>query len=102
MNVVDLANRHAEMFTDEFLDWLPSNLHVWYAFRDETFRAIGAGYRRYSSKMIIHHLRHHTSVAERGSGFKISNNTSPYLPRLFDLAYPHLEGLFSYKEVIHE
>lgn len=87
------------MFTDKFIAWLPDNWHVWDAFVEETFKIIACNTRHYSARTILHYLRHHTTVTERSdSGWKLNNDYSPYLARLFDLKYPQLAGLFEYRE----
>lgn len=81
---VALAMEHPEQFTNEFMAWLPDNHHVWCAFVYEAFRVIRRGFKHYSARTIIHVLRHHSAVTEVGSQWKINNNHSPYLARLFD------------------
>ena len=95
---IDLIGQNREQFSDEFVEWFPKNEHIWKLFVRETFAVIGVGFKHYSARTIIHFLRHHTAVMERTlSGFKISNNTSPYLARLFALAYPDRAYIFRYK-----
>jgi hypothetical protein len=87
-----------EQFSDEFLDWLPKNEHVWKAFVKETDKVIRAGFKHYSARTIIHVLRHHSAIKEKGGEWKISNNSSPYLARLFALAHPKHAAIFKYKQ----
>ena len=89
--------RHADKFTDEFILWLPSNRHIWDAFVAEAFKVIRAGFKHYSTKTIIHVLRHHSALHESGGEWKLNNNISPYLARLFDLCYPQHAGLWEYR-----
>lgn len=91
-----LAN-HADQFTDEFVNWLPENTHIWDAFVSEAFKIRQKGFKHYSARTIVHFLRHHSALQENGSGWKINNNHSPYLARLFDLRYPHAAGLWEYR-----
>lgn len=93
-----LAAEHAEQFTPQFLDWLPCNLAIYDQFCAETFKVIACGFRHYSSRTILHVIRHHSALEERSdSGWKINNNHSPYLARLFDLHHPQHAGLFSHR-----
>lgn len=92
-----ILNKHRDQFSKEFLDWFPQNQHIWIAFVSETSKVINAGFSHYSSKTIIHVLRHHSALAERNSGWKINNNISPYLARLFALTYPQHKDLFEYR-----
>jgi len=96
--VLDILDEHASLFSGEFMDWLPDNLHVWDAFCQEAFAVRQAGYTHYSARTIIHFLRHHSAVAEKNGEWKINNNHSPYLARLFDLRFPHAAGLWQYRE----
>lgn len=95
--VVEFAQRNADKLSQEFLDWLPKNLHIWDAFQKETFKVIRMGFQHYSSRTIIEVLRHHTALTERDSQWKISNNVQPYLSRLFAAMYPLHAGLFEFK-----
>ena len=93
-----MALRHHEKFADEFLEWLPVNLHVWDAFVDEAKKIINRGFKHYSARTIICVMRHHSAVAEKDGEYKINNNHSPYFARLFDLMYPQHAGLWEYRE----
>lgn len=95
---VDMVEANPKLFTQEFRVWLPKNLHIWDAFVQESTRVIDRGFQHYSARTIIHVLRHHSALVENGTGeWKISNNTSPYLSRLFGLMYPAHKDLFSNK-----
>lgn len=91
------AQLHPGKFTAEFLDWLPDNLHVYDAFEREARRVHGRGFKHYSARTIVHVLRHHSALAEVGDGWKLNNNHSPYLARLFDLLNPGMAGLWEYR-----
>lgn len=95
--ILDTAAAHAAILSQEFIDWLPHNLHVWNAFVAETMKVIKRGHTHYSSRTILEFLRHHTATTEQYSEWKINNNLQPYLARLFDAAYPELAGLFEYR-----
>ena len=96
--IVKLAEENAELFSLEFLEWLPHNLHVWDAFCHEAFKVRARGFKHYSTKTIIHFLRHHSAITEKNGQWKINNNFSPYLARLFDKRFPNLAGLWEYRE----
>lgn len=98
MSIVKLAEQNDEMFSKDFLKWLPTNLHVWAAFCDQAFKVRAKGFKHYSARTIVHFLRHHSAVTESTGPWKINNNYSPYLARLFDLKYPNLVGLWEYRE----
>jgi hypothetical protein len=90
--------QNADKFTTDFIDWIPDNIQIWNAFREEALKVIERGYKHYSARTIIHFMRHHSALHEAGGEFKINNNHSPYLARLFDLVYPEHAGLFEYRE----
>lgn len=96
-DVVDLMEDNIEMFSNEFLVWLPENLHIWDAFVNQAMAVRSKGFKHYSTKTIIHVLRHHSALHEEGGAWKINNNISPYLARLFDLKYPHMAGMWEYR-----
>lgn len=96
-DIMDVARANASVLSADFMEWLPDNLHVWDAFVYEAFKIIQRGIRHYSSYTIVEFLRHHTAVSEQGGEWKINNNYRPYLPRLFDAAYPRHAGLFEYR-----
>lgn len=97
MKTFDLISKNRDLFSDEFVDWLPSNMHIFQAFVIEAAKIHSRGYKHYSARTIIHVLRHHSAISEVGGEWKINNNYSPYLARLFDLAYPHMAGMFEYR-----
>lgn len=98
MDILELAAEHEELFSKEFLKWLPDNLHVWEAFCDQTLKVRGRGFKHYSARTIVHFLRHHSAITEASGVWKINNNYSPYLARLFDKRFPNLAGLWEYRE----
>jgi hypothetical protein len=95
--IKETLETHKDKFCDEFVSWLPDNQHVWLAFKNEAFKIHQKGFKHYSARTIVHVLRHHSAVAEKGSEWKINDHHSPYLARLFDLVYPHRAGLFEYR-----
>jgi hypothetical protein len=97
MNVMHVAHTHRDQFPPEFIDWLYDNQHIWVGFVSEASKVINAGFKHYSARTIVHVLRHHSALAERGGEWKINNNHSPYLGRLFALVYPQHEKLFEFR-----
>ena len=94
---VELAQANRATFTDEFLEYLPANLHVYEAFRRETLRVIARGFKHYSARTIIEVLRHNSALEQVGGPWKLNDHNTPYLARLFDLEYPEHIGLFVYR-----
>lgn len=102
MTVPEIAQAHGDQLSQEFLEWLPANLHIWDAFVSETLKILRKGYKNYSSYTIVEFLRHHSAAAERDSEWKINNNIRPYLPRLFDMIYPEYAGLWEFRTIKKE
>jgi hypothetical protein len=97
MKIYDLISDNRDLFSDDFVDWLPENMHIFQAFVVEAAKINSRGFKHYSARTIIHVLRHHSAITEINGEWKINNNYSPYLARLFDLAYPHMAGMFEYR-----
>ncbi len=93
----EIIESNRESFSKEFLEWFPENKHIWRAFVIEAHKVIDAGFKHYSARTIIHVLRHHSAISEAGGEWKINNNISPYLARLFALCYPAHADLFSFR-----
>ena len=96
-HVVFLINDNKGLFSEDFIEWLPNNLHVWKAFCSEAMKIRNKGFKHYSARTIIHVLRHHSAIHEKGGEWKLNNNHSPYLARLFDLAFPAYAGMWEYR-----
>jgi hypothetical protein len=93
-----IIEANPSIFPERFSEWFEQNQPVWEAFVREA-RAIRArGFKRYSAKTIIHVLRHHSATSETGCGWKLNNDHSPYLARLFDLRYPDMAGMWSLRD----
>jgi len=96
-NLFQHIKKNRALFSNEFVDWLPKNEHVWDAFVKEASAIHRRGFKHYSARTIIHVLRHHSALHENGTQWKLSDHSSPYLARLFDLAYPEMAGMWSFK-----
>lgn len=95
---VFIAQMHSERFTPDFLAYLPENLHVYDAFEREALKVARRGFKHYSARTIIEVLRHHSALEESGGAWKLNNDNTPYLARLFGLMNPALECLFEFRE----
>lgn len=93
----DLIDQNRDEFSDKFVEWLPINLHIWNAFCVEATKVYKKGFKHYSSQTIIYVLRHHSNLYENGSNWKLNNDITPYLSRLFDLRYPEMSGLWEFR-----
>ena len=97
--ILELAEYFSGELGADFIEWLGENFHVWEAFVNEAFKVRAKGFKHYSARTIIHVLRHHSAISESGGEWKINNNHSPYLARLFDLRYPSAAGMFEFRKV---
>lgn len=97
-DLIKVARSHPEI-PSEFAIWLEDNTVVWDAFCVEAVKAVRLGYQHYSSKTILEYLRHHSLIYDTYKSFKLNNNHTPYLSRLFAAVYPDYAGLFSYRTV---
>lgn len=95
MRELAAVNSNREMFSEEFIRFLPDNLHVYRAFEKEALLIHAKGRVHYSAYTIIQVLRHHSSLRENGGEWKISNNHTPCLSRLFKLLNPQAANLFT-------
>ena len=93
-----LIDYNHELFPDKFVEWLQDNHHIFTAFAKQAIDVANKGFRHYSSKTIIEYLRHHTALTESGGEWKINNNYTPYMARLFDLRHPSYAGMFEYRK----
>ena len=79
--------------------YLPENLHVFAAFEREAMAVIKRGWKHYSARTIVEVLRHHTALQDNvESGWKLNNQNTPYLARLFALLHPDHADLFEFRE----
>jgi len=102
MNATELVVQAATIprVPNAFLDYLRENAHVYESFERMTLKKIGLGYKHYSSRAIVHILRHETEVSEgEMSTFKISDHISPYISRLFAVRHPEHKDFFKMKRV---
>ena len=87
-----------DQFRDNFAVYLFNNIPLWNEFVKIAFRLINAGVTHYSCRAIIHIIRYHTIVGDTETKFKVSNNWTADISRLFMLRYPQYDGFFRTKE----
>lgn len=92
-----VARNNEDKFTAEFLAYLPENIHIYRAFEKEAKLAAARGFQHYSARTIIEVLRHHSALQESGGGWKLNNDNTPYLARLFGLVNPESASLFEFR-----
>lgn len=80
---VSYARTHAHEFRAGFADWLETNAHI-YAHAEADLEQLWArGWRHYSMRTIVEHIRHETNLREEGGDFKCNNNHAPDMARLY-------------------
>ena len=95
---IEVAQDHQDLFTAEFLEYLPDNTHVYTAFEREAMRIVDRGFSHYSARTIVEVLRHHTALQEvNAGGRKLNDHFTPGLARLFALVNPANAGLFEFR-----
>lgn len=94
---ISVAFSNADKFTDDFLAYLPDNLHVYAAFEREANKVVARGFQHYSARTIIEVLRHHSALAEVGGAYKLNDHYTPYLARLYCLLNPKEAHLFEFR-----
>jgi hypothetical protein len=82
MDVMDTAI--AMGLDDAFLGWLDANWGIWDEFCDLAELARLKGRTRWSARAILHVLRWHRMVRDSGGTWKINNNWSAPLSRLYN------------------
>ncbi len=79
-----------------FISWLEENWHVWIDFHSLAVKLLNAGRKHHGARAIIEVLRFYSATKEVGYSFKINNNASPYLGRVFNDIYGN--GFFEERE----
>lgn len=69
-------------YRPEFYHWLKDNWGIWKRFQIEADKMRAKGLKHYSARTIVHYLRHETALREDGV-FKINNDASPDMGRLY-------------------
>ena len=95
--IIDVLHNNENVFSEKFIKWLPNNLHIWKSFVDEAEKVRKKGFKKYSTRTLVCFLRHHSTLYEVGGTWKIDNDVSPYLARLYDLVYPEKSGMWEYR-----
>lgn len=83
---------------DKFRSYHKRHPDVWREFARRALSLIRQGFRHYSARAIIHHLRWHSRIDGRdpllGDPYKIPNSYSPFYARMFIARYPEHRRFF--------
>ena len=91
-----LAHKHRAVFTDEFLEWLFLNEHMYALFEVMADRLWNSGRRHYSARTIGEKMRFDIDVESYGDNYKLRNAFTGDLGRLYVLKHPTRVLLFAY------
>lgn len=80
-------------YPDGFFHWLAENPKIWAAFSVKAHQMAQLR-KHYSARAIIHVIRWETELKDSDVIFKINNNWTPGLARLFMYIYPRYKGFF--------
>jgi len=99
-HAIKVAEDNALDLPRGFAAWMADNAHVYDAFEKEAL-SVAQHREHYSARTIIEFLRHHSLLASAGDGWKLDNDMTPGLARLFALLNPDCRGLFEFRERPH-
>jgi hypothetical protein len=95
MDIIECALRHRVALSDEFLEWLPENSHIYFIFEGHADALWDRGRKEYSSRTIGEKMRFdHTFYSN--DEYKLRNSVTPYLGRMYVLRHPDRVGFFKY------
>ncbi len=89
-----LINQSETPYRRDFPSYLADNFHVFKAFERETDKIWNRGRRHYSGRTIIEVLRHESALADDDHQFKLNNNWTPDLCRLYMQFHPERVDIF--------
>jgi len=96
---LNLVEENKDLFTKDFIKWIPNNLHIFAEFCARSHALKKSGRKRYGAKSIMETIRFDTYLREKPDyEFKINNNYTAYLARLAIIAYNDLDGFFEFRE----
>lgn len=101
-------HRHPERYAPGFRAWLEANWPLWTAFCRLARAAQERGRTHYSARMLFHVIRFHSDIREAvpmlngvrmpEQGFKLNNNRSATMARLFNRMDPANRDFFETRE----
>lgn len=83
----------------EFQSWAAANpkaVELFFRFADEAWEH---GRRTIGAKLIVERIRWETSIITSGEDYKINNNYTAYLARMYVKKKPERDTLFKFREV---
>lgn len=74
----------ADSYPAGFWRWMESNQHVYDRFEELALSMARNGRKHYSARAILHVIRWETHLRDSDSTFKVNNNYTPGMARLFN------------------
>lgn len=94
------ATTNGKSIKDAWWEFHKKNPHIYELFEKEVYRAIRAGKRKLSSKMIINFIRWNLYIETSSpDGFKINDAYTAYYARLFMHNHPEHMGIFETRKL---
>ncbi len=88
-----------ELFKKDFFVWLCNNYKIFECFEKSALKVWNSGFKHYSARTIVEVMRHRTNIREIGDGtWKLNNNRTPDMAKLYMLLHPEQEGFFEIRE----
>jgi len=81
-----------------FREHLQEDKSVYEAFKRIAFEAKAKGFKHYSSKKIIHDLRHEHEAKHGSGSFKINNNWASLYARAVATKHPEFKDWFEFRK----
>jgi hypothetical protein len=89
------------IMADIFLTYHRKFPEIWNHFERLSLKVWETGRRKYGAQTIVHNIRWHVEIEERGEDFKINNEFIAYYARVFLMKYPEAAeiGFFELREL---
>lgn len=84
---------HQDEYPDGFFRWLQENRHIWKDFEQKALE-MAQHRERYSARTIVEVMRWHSDLREKRPLFKLSNNMTPGMARLWMAKYGNYHPKF--------
>lgn len=83
MTPAEYIQKHQDEYPEGFFHWLTKNQSIWKAFEAKALQMAQTGRKRYSARTIVEVMRWHSDLADSTTLFKLSNNMTPGMARLW-------------------
>lgn len=97
ITILAKAQKHETMFSPKFMPWLVENVAMYKVFEELANDLYARGRRYYSSRTIGEKMRFDHDISDAGEEFKLNNNYTPDLGRLYVLLHPQRVNMFNFR-----